>query len=159
METPLDKMSIDELLAEKTKTEEALREARSIVGKFESDLFHIRQAINKLKQPNAGTSIQNRLKNFAVPTKKQQINQAFDKMAEQIDAKKPKKKTYTPSISEHAVVRYLERIMGFDIDGVRDQIMTKEIKDALSLGVTRVCVNGVDMIAAEGKIITIINSD
>ena len=59
-------------------------------------------------------------------------------------------------VSDHAVVRYLERVQGFDIDAVREAIVTPEVEKAIELGATKVRSNGVEYRIKCGMIATII---
>ena len=54
-------------------------------------------------------------------------------LAESLD--EPNKK---PTVSEHAVVRYMERVMGFDIESLREKILTPTVMDAMKCGATKV---------------------
>ena len=46
------------------------------------------------------------------------------------------------SVSDHAVVRYLERRYGFDFEDVRDEILTPAVRSAVNAGATGVSVEG-----------------
>lgn len=41
------------------------------------------------------------------------------------DKPKPKTKIH---VSDHAVLRYLERVKGFDIDSIKDEMVTHELR-------------------------------
>lgn len=64
-----------------------------------------------------------------------------------------------PRISDHALLRYMERVMGVDVDAVRSEILNEKIKAALKMGATAVTVNGVKMIAKEGTIVTVLSEE
>ncbi len=64
-----------------------------------------------------------------------------------------------PRISDHALLRYIERIVGVDMDELRDTILTDQIKAALRLGATGVTVNGIKMIAKDGVIVTVLSEE
>lgn len=64
-----------------------------------------------------------------------------------------------PKISDHALLRYVERIIGVDIDAMRAEIMTDMVKSALRAGATGVTVNGVKMVAKDGVIVTVLSEE
>jgi len=45
-------------------------------------------------------------------------------------------------VSDHAVVRYLERKYGFDVDEVRREILTPQVKNAVNVGAAGIKVHG-----------------
>ena len=58
-------------------------------------------------------------------------------------------------ITDHAVLRYLERVKGFDMNAVRREILTPGIVAALRGGATAVMIGGVRFQVSDGKIITV----
>lgn len=60
-------------------------------------------------------------------------------------------------VSDHALVRWLERVYGIDVDAVREHILTDEIKMAIQLGASKVKADGVQYVLGDGKIITIVS--
>jgi hypothetical protein len=61
-----------------------------------------------------------------------------------------------PSVSDHALLRYAERILGIDMEEMRSQILTEATKSALRMGASGVTVNGVKMVAKDGRIVTVL---
>ena len=47
-----------------------------------------------------------------------------------------------PNVSDHAVLRYLERHYNMDIDAIRAEIMTPVVRQAIILGVNSVTTKG-----------------
>ncbi|WP_343518136.1 hypothetical protein [Sphingomonas sp.] len=47
-----------------------------------------------------------------------------------------------PRVSDHAVIRYLERKHGFDFERVRDELLTPTVITAMNLGAEGVKING-----------------
>lgn len=64
-----------------------------------------------------------------------------------------------PKISDHALLRYIERILGVDVDAMRSEIMSDAVKSALRAGASGVTVNGVKMVAKDGVIVTVLSED
>lgn len=62
-----------------------------------------------------------------------------------------------PSIADHALLRFMERALGFDIDGLREQILTPAVKAAISAGASCVTVDGFKMIVENNKIVTVVD--
>lgn len=67
----------------------------------------------------------------------------------------PEKKS-EPRISDHAIIRYLERRFKFDFEAVRNDLMTKAIKSAILMGVRAIKVEGGRFIVRNGTITTFV---
>lgn len=63
-----------------------------------------------------------------------------------------------PSVTDHAVLRYLERVMGVDVEAIRDGLLTPEIKQAIRLGAKSVTVQGVTFKVEGPRIVTVIET-
>lgn len=61
-----------------------------------------------------------------------------------------------PRVSDHAMMRYMERVMGLDIEKIRSEILTDNAKAALKMGATKYTVNGVKFKAKNGVFVTVI---
>jgi len=46
-----------------------------------------------------------------------------------------KNETHKPqvNISDHALVRYFERVLGFNIEGIRDSLVTEELREQVNI--------------------------
>ena len=64
-----------------------------------------------------------------------------------------------PRMSEHALLRYIERVYGVDVEVVRAEVMTPAIVAALKTGATAVTVKGVKMLAKDGTIVTVVTDE
>ena len=64
-----------------------------------------------------------------------------------------------PRCSEHALLRFIERVHGINVDAVRASIMTPAIVAALKTGVTAITVQGVKMLAKDGVIVTVVTNE
>lgn len=72
-------------------------------------------------------------------------------------ARKPKR---TVAISDHAVLRYAERVLGFDVEAAKREIrerVGKQIDLAAAMGATRIVLDGVSYIIEDGVLITVID--
>jgi hypothetical protein len=58
-----------------------------------------------------------------------------------------------PAISDHALLRYMERKMGFDIEALKGQLLTKERIAAINAGASKIKVDGVEF-CIRNKVIT-----
>lgn len=160
----LNSYTIDELLAEKQKTLDAIRECNDILRPLNQNMASIQAAINLKKTPEVTAAKTTRLTQFAaianISNKKKiaaemsQIESDLEKVKE---AKAPKVCTYEASVTDHALLRYIERVLDLDVESIRESILSKDTKAALELGAKKITINNVRMIATEGKIITIIN--
>ena len=59
-------------------------------------------------------------------------------------------------VTDHALLRYLERVMGLDMEACRDHIVTPEIRDAVRIGAASIYQNGFTYIIEEGAIVTVL---
>lgn len=64
-----------------------------------------------------------------------------------------------PRMSEHALLRYIERVYGVDVEAVRAEVMSPAIVAALKTGATAVTVKGVKMLAKDGTIVTVVTDE
>lgn len=66
---------------------------------------------------------------------------------------------YSP-VSDHALLRYLERAKQYDIEAVREEMLTEKVLRAIELskqlGKCRVRVNGVRLVIKDGVIVTVV---
>jgi hypothetical protein len=63
------------------------------------------------------------------------------------------------AVTDHALVRYMERVMGFDFDPIRERILTPTVTRALRDGVTRIRTQDGYVIAKESIVTTFLPLD
>lgn len=61
-----------------------------------------------------------------------------------------------PKVSDHALMRYLERIIGIDIDSIRKGILTPEVVSSIKSGAKKIRSNGFVFLIKDGTIATIL---
>jgi hypothetical protein len=59
-----------------------------------------------------------------------------------------------PIVSNHALLRFLERVDGVDVEGARARIMTPSVIAAIKAGAVRITVEGVRFVIKNGVIVT-----
>ncbi len=59
-----------------------------------------------------------------------------------------------PSVSDHAVLRYMERKYGFDVAAIRAEILTPERREAIRCGAKSITVEGMRFVVRDGTITT-----
>lgn len=64
---------------------------------------------------------------------------------------------FRPSVSDHALLRYIERINGFDIEGLRARIMTPGLLSALRSGAARYTEHDTTYLLRDNTVITIVD--
>jgi hypothetical protein len=64
-----------------------------------------------------------------------------------------------PRISDHALMRYIERVYGLDIEAIRTEVMSDSIVAALKTGASAVTVKGVKMLVKDGVIVTVVTDE
>lgn len=57
-------------------------------------------------------------------------------------------------VSDHAIVRYLERKYNLDIDSIRKEILPDYIRDSASVGLRRYYIEGVEFIIENDVVVT-----
>lgn len=61
-------------------------------------------------------------------------------------------------VTDHAVIRYLERVLGLDVDGLRDKIAA-EIAPAIRVGASCVTHQGFKYMIVDGALVTILRAN
>lgn len=61
-----------------------------------------------------------------------------------------------PHVSDHAIIRYLERVEGLDVDSIRKKILTPFISDAARLGALSASTGGFKYVFKNSTVITVI---
>lgn len=64
-----------------------------------------------------------------------------------------------PKISEHALLRYIERVHGVDLDLLRESILTPPIVAAIQSGASAVTVSGVKFIVRDNVMVTVLGEE
>ena len=59
-----------------------------------------------------------------------------------------------PSLSDHALIRYLERAKGFDFKPYINEILNEDRKESIKMGATRIKVDGITFVVRDGVIVT-----
>lgn len=73
-----------------------------------------------------------------------------------VEAKKALAETAEPRVSDHALVRWLERVMGYDVEAVRASILTPERAEMIRMGATAIKANGVSLKVVDNTVVTIL---
>lgn len=84
-----------------------------------------------------------------------QKNTEIDLKIKDLDVK-IKKEKQVPKISDHAVIRFLERKYNIEFEDVRKEIMTNNLREAIESGCTKYKSNGFEYIIKEKTVITIL---
>lgn len=58
------------------------------------------------------------------------------------------------AVSDHAILRFLERKYNLDVSSIREGILTKDVKTAIEKGATKFKVDGIDFIIKNNVIVT-----
>ncbi len=61
------------------------------------------------------------------------------------------------NVSDHALIRYLERRFKLDLDGLRAEILTPERISAIKAGAGRISVDGLKFIVKDNTIVTVVD--
>ncbi len=62
-------------------------------------------------------------------------------------------------ITDHALLRYVERVFGIDVDAVRREILTDGVAKCIELGASTITVNGIQFRVKDRSIVTVIGSN
>jgi hypothetical protein len=60
------------------------------------------------------------------------------------------------SISDHAIVRYMERVKGIDMRRLKSEILPHERRHLLTAGAGRIKADGHELVCGKGVVVTII---
>ena len=70
--------------------------------------------------------------------------------------KKLKDKTKEPIVSEHAMLRYIERVIGVNLDDIRTKILTPEVKTMIdTLGNGKFPIEGGRIVVKDRTVVTV----
>jgi hypothetical protein len=61
-----------------------------------------------------------------------------------------------PSVSDHALLRFIGRVLGVDLDALRARILTPTVAAAIKAGARAVTVEGTRFVVKGGVIVTIL---
>ncbi len=61
-----------------------------------------------------------------------------------------------PTVSDHALIRYMERVLGFDIEKLREEILTPDIEAAINFGAAKVKIKGIEFRISQKTITTVV---
>lgn len=64
-----------------------------------------------------------------------------------------------PRVSEHARMRFAERVLGIDFNAISNRILTKSVKEAIKAGATGITVEGVYFKVVDGVVVTAMQRD
>lgn len=59
------------------------------------------------------------------------------------------------NVTDHALVRWLERKHGADLRGYREEI-AQTVKDAVSVGASKVTINGLTFVLEKNNVVTVV---
>ena len=62
-------------------------------------------------------------------------------------------------ITDHALLRYVERVFGIDVDTVRREILTDGVARCIELGASTITVKGIQFRVKDRSIVTVIGGD
>ena len=90
-----------------------------------------------------------------------QLNKKISDGEVELSELKKKLNTFATNsfVSDHATLRYLERLGLIDLSNLKKSILTEEVLNAIYVGADKVHSNGLEFRIKNGKIVTIINED
>ena len=62
-----------------------------------------------------------------------------------------------PVVSSHALLRYVERVLGINVKALERTLLSQEVKDAIRAGATRVTVAGISFVVKDNVIVTVVD--
>lgn len=74
------------------------------------------------------------------------------------ELEKRRRPAIEPRISDHALLRYLERVMDVDISSLKLKLLTADVKDAIRAGASAVVVEGVRFKVQDNTIVTVMDT-
>lgn len=67
--------------------------------------------------------------------------------------------TPEPRLSDHALMRFIERVFGVDFEAMRAEILNPNIVAAIKAGASAVTVRGVKMLVKDNTIVTVVTDE
>jgi len=80
---------------------------------------------------------------------------ALEGEAVEITVKLSPKVATKPVISDHALIRYLERAHGFNLDKFRDEILNDNNIGIINSGASKIKANGVELVIRDKVVVTV----
>lgn len=74
-------------------------------------------------------------------------------------AKRVRRMEMQPQVSDHALVRFIERVHGIDLSSIKAHILTPRIVESVRAGASAVVVDGVKFIVRGGVLVTVVTND
>lgn len=62
-----------------------------------------------------------------------------------------------PAVSSHALLRYVERVLGIDVKALERTLLSQEVRNAIRAGATRVTVDGLSLVVKDNVIVTVVD--
>lgn len=88
------------------------------------------------------------------------VNTQISQINKQIEDIKKGKFTLIPTVTEHALVRFLQRVSLVDVEAIREKIITPEVMEQIKeLGDGRYPCNEYILVVAGNRVVTILNQD
>ncbi len=63
-----------------------------------------------------------------------------------------------PRISDHAILRFLERAMGIDVASIKKRLLSDDVREAIKAGASAVIVDGVRLKVQDNTIVTVMDN-
>ena len=60
-------------------------------------------------------------------------------------------------VTDHALVRYMERVLGYDVEAIRKSMVTPDVITALHIGASKVNIHGIEFRCSDRKVVTVID--
>lgn len=67
------------------------------------------------------------------------------------------KKNWKPGITDHAVIRYLERSMSLDVESLRERMRTPALRQAMLTGAHSVSFEDVKLVIVGSNVVTVLD--
>lgn len=65
------------------------------------------------------------------------------------------KRSHELFISDHALIRYLERVWGVNVDKARKEMLSPDLRAAAAMGASSLCKNGMAYVIKGGRVVTV----
>ncbi len=87
----------------------------------------------------------------------QKMRARLGKLQDDIAKLKQKQALDMPSVTDHALLRLAERKYGVNVQQLKDEILCKEVKEAIKVGAKRIKINGMEYVLNNGLVVTVLN--
>ena len=127
-------------------------------AKLESDLVDLRQEAARTGAAVEAVRAEMTARLREPTAALQRANERIGAIGAELAARKARDAA-VPTISDHAILRYIERVHGIDVESLRDGILTRQVEDAIRSGASAVKLADCTLVVKGMTVVTVTTPD